>query len=221
MYCWGEFHWNPVRENAHVKIVRKSCERFFSLRHLQEKRFQKTPSWKSSLKLRFFFFRFSQIFFRECSLTSPLAFVRCAATLVKSRCCVWVCALSLTMFTRREAMFFEHCKYRRMRTLPRQCILVQVREKRARRPPARETDRSSSPFSFPSSSSLHPLIFLTLLFALAARNNSIDQYVSPSVATRENNAILDTVLFIRYCYITFLMYLPKKKELIWAAVKMH
>lgn len=50
--------------------------------------------------------------------------------LVKSRCCAWVCALSLTMFTRREAMLFEHCKYRRMRTLPRQCILVQVREKR-------------------------------------------------------------------------------------------
>jgi len=94
-------------------------------------------------------------------------------------------------------MLFEDCKYRRMRTLPRQCILVQVREKRARRPPARETDGSSSPSSFPSSSSsLHPLIFLTLLFALAARNNSIDQYVSPSGATRENNAILDTVLSI-------------------------
>lgn len=69
-------------------------------------------------------------------------------------------------------------------------------EEKAQRPPGRETDGSSSPFS--SSPLLllllHPLIFLTLLFALAARNNSIDQYVFPSGATRGNNAILGTVL---------------------------
>lgn len=58
-------------------------------------------------------------------------------------------------------------------------------EKEAPRPPGRETDGSSSPFSPPPLLLLlrHPLIFLTLLFALAARNNSIDQYVSPSGAT--------------------------------------
>lgn len=74
---------------------------------------------------------------------------------------------------------------------------ILVRERReAQRPPGRETDGSSSPSSSSLLLLLHPLIFLTLLFALAARNNSIDQYVFPSGATRGNNAILGTVLLI-------------------------
>lgn len=59
---------------------------------------------------------------------------------------------------------------------------------------------------------LHPLIFLTLLFALAARNNSIDQYVSPSGATRGNNAILGTVSLIRYYHTIFFLYVLLDKE---------
>lgn len=145
--------------------------------------------------------------------------VRRATMLVKSRCC----ALYLTMFTWREAMLFEHCKYRRMRTLPRQCILVQVREKRARRPPGRETDGSSSPSSFPSSSSsssFHPLIFLTLLFALAARNNSIDQYVSPERSDPRKQCYTWHCFVYPILLYRFSMHVPRK-ELSWTKIEMR
>jgi len=67
--------------------------------------------------------------------------------------------------------------------------------------------------------SLHLFFFFILLFfshycSLWLQETSIDQYVSPTGATRGNNAILGTVLLIQYYYIIFLYVCSKEKKLI-------
>lgn len=143
--------------------------------------------------------------------SAPFA-IRRATLLVKSRRCAWVCALSLTMFTRREATLYEHCKYRRMRTLSRHVYWYGRGEKLRGLRVERRMDLHLPPlllFFF-----FFILLFFSHYCSLWLRETTVSINMFSRVERPEETMLYLALFCLSDIIILFLLYISSRKKLI-------